>query len=135
VLDSSALVSAFHTGDAHHAKARAIVDDIARGAWEQVLLHEYVFLETVTVLAVRQSFQLAVGVGESLLASREVEFVASSEAFDAVWQTFRGQRRGKLSFADSALIALAKTRGATHIATFDKDLLKASGLVDATAKP
>src|SRR5439155_8353823 len=124
----------FHTGDAHHAKARPVADDISRGAWERVLLHEYVFLETVTVLAVRQSFPIAVDVGETLLASREIEFVTSSEAFDAVWQTFRSQRRGKLSFADSALLALARARGATHIATFDKDLLKASGLADATAK-
>jgi predicted nucleic acid-binding protein len=134
VLDTSVLVSAHHEGEAHHAKARSFLESLPGGGWDAILLHEYVFLELVTVLAVRRSFARAVEAGEALLAANGIEFVASSEDFLAVWQAFRSQGRGKLSFADSALVALGKARNATHLATFDKDLLKAAGLADAIAR-
>lgn len=134
LLDTSVLVAAHNEDEGHHAAAKRLLEAIAADRWDAVLLHEYVFLELVTVLAARRSFQVAVRAGEALLTSSKVELVASSEDFSAVWETFRGQPRGKLSFADAALVSLARTRKATHIATFDKDLLRASGLQDASAR-
>jgi predicted nucleic acid-binding protein len=133
VLDTSVLISAHNDREENHLKAKAILASIADRRWDSVLLHEYVFLEVVTVLAARRSFAKAVEVGEALLASTEIELVSSSEDFTSVWQTFRNQAKGKLSFADSALVSLARGRSATHVATFDRDLLKASGLADAAS--
>lgn len=133
ILDTSILVAAHNEDETHHERAKAILAKVAAREWDAVLLHEYVFVELVTVLAARRSFAVAVRAGEWLLGSEEIEFVASSEDFVSVWQTFRGQPRGKLSFADASLVSLAQTRKATHLASFDRDLLKATGLNDAMA--
>lgn len=132
VIDTSVIVAAVNDREALHEKARQFLAALERGAWGTALLHEYVFLEVVTVLASRVGFAESVAVGERLLGTAGIEFVASSEDFTSVWREFRSQPRGKLSFADSALLTLAKARGATHLATFDKDLLKSSGLANAT---
>jgi predicted nucleic acid-binding protein len=41
--------------------------------------------------------------------------------FLGVLDTFRGQRRTRLSFADAAIVTVARQRGARFIATFDRD--------------
>ncbi len=95
--------------------------------WGLALLPEYVFLEIVTVLSLRCDLQTAVRSGEALLQAREVEFVSCSEFFLDSWRIFRQQERGKLSFADAAILAIAEGRAAEAIATFDRTLSRAAG--------
>jgi predicted nucleic acid-binding protein len=93
-----------------------------------VLLHEYVFLEVVTVLLARRGLDVAVRVAETLLQAREVEFVPSSDMFLDAMETFRAQRRGELSFADAAIVTVARQRDARFVATFDRDFRQVEGL-------
>jgi predicted nucleic acid-binding protein len=121
VLDSSFLVAYHNRRDVHHEKAIEAMEKLVAGEWGPALLHEYVFLEVVTVLLARRGLDVAVRVATLLLQAREVEFVSSSDMFLGVLDTFRGQRRTRLSFADAAIVTVARQRGARFIATFDRD--------------
>lgn len=122
VLDSSFLIAHHNTRDVHHHAARRGMERLLAGEWGPALLPEYVFLEVVTVLLARRGLRTAVSVGETLLGAREVEFVPCSDLFLDAWSTFRRQPEGvSLSFADAGVLAVARRRGATRIATFDRD--------------
>jgi predicted nucleic acid-binding protein len=103
------------------------MDRLIEGEWGVALLPEYVFLETVTVLLVRRSLSVAVEVGEILLRAREVEFIPGSDIFVEAWAIFRSQKKTTLSFADAAILGVARRRKAEAIATFDRTLARLSG--------
>ncbi len=100
---------------------------IVEEKWGTVLLSEYVFLEVVTVLLLRQSLSTAVDVGQTLLSAREVEFVPGADVFVDAWRIFREQQRTKLSFVDAAIVAIAQRKNVDVIATFDRSLGRAAG--------
>lgn len=128
VLDSSFLVALANERDVHHAAARKLQEQVERGSWKSASLHEYVFLESVTVLLARRGHDLAVRFGQALLESREVELVLASDSFAQTWETFRDEARGGLSFTDAALVALARSRAGSAIATFDEGLRRVKGV-------
>ena len=128
VLDSSFLVAYHNRSDVHHGAAAAVMERLMAGEWGAALLHEYVFLEVVTVLLARRGLDAAVRVAEILLQAREVEFVPSSDMFLDAMETFRAQRRGELSFADAAIVTVARQRDARFVATFDHDFRQVEGL-------
>ena len=96
-------------------------DRLADGEWGTALLPEYVFLEVVTVLGARRGLAAAVAAGEILLGARELEFVPCSAHFLETYRVFREQREFRLSFADAAIVSIARSRGALAVATFDDD--------------
>lgn len=127
ILDTSFLVAYHNRGDVHHSRAAAAMDRLLEEASHPLLLPEYVFLETVTVLAARRGLRKAVDVGDLLLAAREIEFVPCSQIFLDVVDTFRRQADGTLSFADAAIVTIARREGA-DIATFDRDFEDLEGI-------
>jgi uncharacterized protein len=114
--------------DALHEDAVAAMARLRAGEWGPPLLPEYVFLETVTVLAARAGLGVAQEEGAKLLHSRETEVVPCSPFFADAFEFFRAQRKTRLSFADAAIVAIARQRGADHILTFDRDFRKVDGL-------
>lgn len=129
VLDSSFVVGYFNRRDAHHARAAAVMDGLIAKDWGDCLLPEYVFLEVTTVLAARVDLLTAARVGRALLEARELELVPCSEHFLDAFETFRDQPDGLgLSFADSAILAIARRRGAEHVATFDRAFRRIDGI-------
>jgi predicted nucleic acid-binding protein len=48
--------------------------------------------------------------------------------FPDVMETFRGQRQGRLSFADAAIVTVALKRAARFVATFDRDFRQVEGV-------
>ena len=138
VLDSSFLIAYHNRRDVHHAEASAVMDRFLGGEWGDGLLPEYVFLEVTTVLAARLGLEAAVSAGRSLLEAQELEFVPCSEVFLEVWDVFRSQT-GALSFADAAIVAIARRRGVPEVATFDADFRAIEGIAvvpeNGQAKP
>ena len=128
VLDSSFLVAYHNQRDVHHGAAAVTMEKLVAGEWGPALLPEYVFLEVVTVLLARRGLDVAVRVGTILLQARDVEFVPSSDMFGDVMETFRGQRQGRLSFADAAIVTVAHKRAARFVATFDRDFRQVEGV-------
>ena len=121
VLDSSFLIAFHNRNDVHHRAAAETMEELLAGTWGQGLLLEYVFLEVVTVLLVRRGHQVAARVGTLLLDAAEVEFAPCSDFFLDSLDTFRTQREGRLSFADAAIVTVARRLDAHWIATFDRD--------------
>jgi len=128
LLDSSFLVAYHNRRDVHHAAAAQIMEKIVAGEWGQALLLEYVFLEVVTVLLVRRGFTTATEVAMVLLGASEVEFVPCSAVFLETLETFRNQASGRLSFADAAIVTVARRRGVSAVATFDTDFRGIEGI-------
>lgn len=128
LLDTSFLVAYRNERDVHHAAAAKLMERIRNGEFGPSLLLEYVFLELVTVLQARRGLAAAVAAGRELLAASDVEFVPCSSLFTPILETFRSQSATSWSFADAALVTVAKRRGVEAIATFDRDLARAPGV-------
>ena len=99
------------------------------GELGQLLLLEYVFLEVVTVVLARRGLQAAACIGKALLTARELEFVPCSDVFVEAWETFLAQSAGALSFADAAIVTVARRADDRRIATFDADFERFDDLV------
>jgi predicted nucleic acid-binding protein len=119
VLDTSLLVAWMNEGDVHHAAAAAFMERFLQGEWEEGLLLEYVFLELVTVLQMRVDHPTAVAAGDALLRARELLFVPASDVFLPALETFRSQGDRGLSFADAAILTVARRSAGGRVATFD----------------
>ncbi len=128
VLDSSFIVAFHNERDIHHPAAAALMNDIAAGQWGRSLLLEYVFVEVVTVLMARRGLDVATRVGEILLGAREIDFVACSDVFLDALDVFRTQSSGGLSFADAAIVSVARSRAEGQVATFDTDFKGVKGI-------
>lgn len=119
VLDTSLLVAWMNEVDAHHAAAASFMERFLKGEWEEGLLLESVFLELVTVLQMRVDHPTAVAAGDSLLGARELIFVPASDVFLPALETFRSQGDRGLSFADAAILTVARKSAEGRVATFD----------------
>jgi predicted nucleic acid-binding protein len=134
VLDSSFLVAYFNTRDVHHAAAARAMVQLVGGQWGQALLLEYVLLEVATVLRARCGHAAAAAAASGLLQAREVDFVPCSDFFLETLGTFRGQASGRLSFADAAIVTIARSHPPGHVATFDADFTDMDGVTVAPAQ-
>lgn len=128
VLDSSFLIAYYNTRDVHHAAAARTMIQLLGGKWGQGLLLEYVFLETVTVLRARRDLKVATTVGRTLLQASEIDFVPCSDIFIDAFDTFRRDRSHDLSFADAAIVAVARQYSPGFVATFDEDFRGLRGI-------
>lgn len=128
VLDSSFLVAYHNSRDAHHEAAAEAMARFLDGEWGHGLLLEYVFLEVVTVLIARRGPQVAAEVAEMLLAARELDLVPCSELFIEAVETFRRQKKTRLSFVDATIVNVARDRADGLVATFDRELASVRGI-------
>ncbi|MEE4273798.1 MAG: PIN domain-containing protein [Thermoanaerobaculales bacterium] len=128
VLDSSFLVAYHNTRDAHHEAAAEVMARFLDGEWGHGLLLEYVFLEVATVLMARRGPEVASEVADILLGARELEFVPCSERFIEAVETFRRQKKTRLSFVDATIVNVARDRAEGRVATFDRELASARGI-------
>lgn len=125
ILDSSFLIAFQNENDVHHGAAAELMPQLIEGNFGQLLMPEYVYLEVVTVVALKRDLPTAIKVGSALLNAKEIQFVPCSHFFQDAWRHFQSQGKGAvLSFIDAALVAIAKQRGVRHIATFDKGFQK-----------
>lgn len=121
VLDSSFLVACHNQRDVHHAIARDLMNQFLAGRWGSGFLLEYVFLEVMTVLMVRRDLFTATRVGRILLDAQELDFVPCSDLFMETMECFSGQSGTRLSFADAAIAAVARSRAGGQVLTFDAE--------------
>lgn len=128
IVDSSFLIAYHNTRDVHHAAAARTMVNLVGGEWGAALLLEYVCLEVATVLLARRGLAVAVDVLTKLLQAREVEFVPCSDLFLNTLQTFRAQADERLSFADAAIVTVARRHAPGYVATFDGDFRGLEGV-------
>lgn len=127
MLDTSFLVAWANEQDVHHARAKASMERVSGGD-VGLLLPEYVVAETATVLAARKDLASSIRFCDALLDAREIEVVSCGPFFLDAYHVFRSQKRFSLSFVDAAIVAIARARGATRLASYDDALGKAAGI-------
>lgn len=119
LVDTSALVALADKRDARNQAARRTLADLEH---EQLVMSDYVFDETVTLLSRRPGHEVAIQVGRRLRAASALRIERlDSEDLDAVWALFERPARHGLSFTDCTSIALARRLSGRAIFTFDPD--------------
>ncbi len=118
LIDSSVLVASRNDKDLLHARAIKNLRD----AELPLVIHEYVLLETATVLINRASKATADIFIRAVLGNSAFSILYSTEQdFLTVVETFTSNRM-KLSFTDTALLFLS---GEYTVLTFDESLSRA----------
>ncbi len=118
IPDSSFWVSLFDESDSYHAQARTIAGTLIPPIW----LHEYVLIETATVLAKRQGKEVTAKFILALVNNRDVIlFPVSKEVLTHITKRYLTLIDKNPSFVDVALIHASEEH---EIITFDKDLDK-----------
>lgn len=82
----------------------------------------------MTVLLARRDLAAATRAGRILLDAEEVDFVPCSDIFLETMEAFSRQARTRLSFADSAICAVAQIRAGGLVLTFNEEFRKIAGL-------
>ncbi len=119
LIDSSVLVAFFNEQDPLHGRALTTMLSAPR----PLIIHEYIFLETATVLMSRADKKTADAFIHSMLTNADIKILHTSEAiFLLTIKAFTGNKTKQLSFADAALLALSKRYS---ILTFDDALNRA----------
>ena len=121
VIDSSFLVSFYHSGDSNHAKAIALAKD---ASGEEKVLSDIILLESLTVLGSRAGMMCAKKALEELVSNTSIRmFYFSEDERMGIINEFMAQAKCRLSTADISVIQLAKKSGSAILA-FDKNLVK-----------
>ena len=119
IVDTSVLVAAFNEEDALHKRAVKVMDDCPK----PFFLHEYVVLETATVLMSRINKQSADDFLDMTLTNADLRVLHSSAyLFLKTIDSFNESKNKQLSFVDSALLSLS---GEYTVLTFDDALNRA----------
>ncbi len=118
-IDTSLLVAYFNESDSLHAKAHKAISSITR----PLLVHEYVLLESATVLMSRETKELADVFVKIMLTNADFRLIYSDKYFlQESAESFLESKTKQISFVDAALLALSD---GYPILTFDNSLQKA----------
>lgn len=120
VLDTSFLVSFYHTGDANHSKA---LEMARKHKDDEKILSDVILFETLTILGLKAGMGIAKEAKEELLSNEKIRFLSleENERIKIIEQFLL--QAGKLSTADMTVFYLAKEMRSSILA-FDKELLK-----------
>lgn len=120
-LDTSFLVSYKIENDGCHQAAVKIAEEIISGKYGSLIISDYIFDETVTVIFSRsKSLSIGIHTGNELRDSIEIIRVDDS-IFENAWDIFKGQKNTRFSFTDCTTLAVMARERIKNIASFDKD--------------
>lgn len=128
VVDTSYIVGLYRAGDAHNRAARGIQGEVEAGRWGSMMLLEYVFLETMSVLLQQVGPAAATEVGKTLLRGDEIQYVPCSGLFDRAWAEFQRQPGTRLSLTDITIAQYALEHAEGRVLSFDQELRRVPGL-------
>lgn len=116
IVDSSVFVAFYRDVDVSHVDAVRIMRELSD---HTLIVHPYVIQESATVLAYRSGLAVAKQFLMDVISATNVIIPAIDVRHDI--QSFMGAKK-KISFADIALVELARTTEA-RIVTFDRQML------------
>ena len=118
LADTSGLYSLLNRKDKHHAEALAFYNSLPRQS--EVIIIEYILLETMTLLRARGFSNLAIRFRETLSTSRIFTLHYSTpELEEATFDVFRRYADKQWSYADCALLATTAALNTSLIFSFD----------------
>lgn len=119
LIDTSAVIAVLEPEDPNHAAAARIL-----GSLRGVVTHDYVVLESISVLDRRSSPRTLETFLDVMLPEIHVERVGS-ELFARAMAAFRARERRRLSFVDAVTIEFCRDQGIRDVFAFDEDLDRA----------
>jgi predicted nucleic acid-binding protein len=121
IADTSFLYALFSETDEHHTKAVA-----EAGKTRAMSIPPEILSEIISLVHRRQGFQAAMLAGEWIRSQAGIEICAISKSIiDSTWKIFTAGN-GRLSYADSAVIAHCRALIARPL-TFDETILDFMG--------
>lgn len=124
LLDTSFIVSFYNIRDENHQRAVKIMEEIIREKYGLVLITDYIFDESITVIFIRlKNLSITVEIGETIRKSMEIIDVEKTQ-FEEAWRIFKKQKKTDFSFTDCTTVAIMKAKNIKNIATFDEDFKK-----------
>jgi predicted nucleic acid-binding protein len=112
--------------DKNHDAARRFLQRLLRGP-ASLLLHEWVFVEAMTLLKVRGGSGVAIRAGEEIKRNPLYRWQASTPQLEQLaWGIFTRYRDKDWSYPDCALLALSQQMKAPEIWTYDQNLRQAT---------
>jgi predicted nucleic acid-binding protein len=119
LVDSNVLIAFFNEKDALHERAFKACSEITG----QIVVHEYILLETATILLQKSGKEIADQFIVVMLGNAAFRIFPSSESlFFTTINCFRIQKTKNLSFVDAALLSLSSYY---NVLTYDEALAKA----------
>jgi predicted nucleic acid-binding protein len=118
-IDSNFFIALFNPADSNHARANALAQQL-ESRRDQRIISNFIFLETVTVLAQRRGKAVAREVGNILQTDSLVTIVVVNEELnEATWRIFEKVEDKNISFVDCSTIALMRAENIQTLLTFD----------------
>jgi predicted nucleic acid-binding protein len=112
--------------DKNHDAARRFLQRLLRGT-ANLLLHEWVFVEAMTLLKVRGKSGVAIRAGEEIMRNPLYRWQASTPQLEQLaWGIFTRYSDKDWSYPDCALLALSQQMKAPEIWTYDQNLRQAT---------
>lgn len=124
-VDTSALVALFDRKDAHHPKAKTILERMKKER-VKLLISDYVFDESITTVLSAAGHETAVSVGDFMMGSKLIEIVRLDEAVQLkAWDYFKKRPDKLFSFTDCTSFVLMKELHIHRYFSFDGDFRQA----------
>lgn len=119
-VDSNYFVAFFNTNDTLHKKAVNLAKELERNNLT-ILISNFIFLETVTVLAQRVGKEIALRVGRYLLEDPKINMLhIDAELQNAAWLIFQEIKDKNISFVDCSNLAVLRSEDGAELLTFDE---------------
>lgn len=122
-VDSNYFIALFNPTDTLHDHAKKIAAHLD-SAKCILVISNFIFLEIVTVLSLRQGRQSALEAGAYLRSSFFEVVHVDYELHQETWDVFRSVQVKDISFIDCSIIATLRTEGIRTLLTFDTHFKK-----------
>ena len=126
IIDTGSIYALVMRSDKNHDAARRFLQRLLKGA-ASLLLHEWVFVEAMTLLKVRGGSGVAIRAGEEIKRNPLYRWQASTPQLEQLaWGIFARYSDKDWSYPDCALLALSQQMKAPEIWTYDQNLRQAT---------
>jgi predicted nucleic acid-binding protein len=126
IIDTGAIYALVMRSDKNHAIARRFLQHLLKRQ-ASLLLHEWVFVETMTLLKVRGGSGVAIRAGGEMKRNPLYRWQASTPQLEQLaWGIFERYSDKDWSYTDCALLALSQQVKTSEIWTYDQNLKQAT---------
>jgi predicted nucleic acid-binding protein len=126
IIDTGAIYALVMRSDKNHDAARRFLQRLLK-APASLLLHEWVFVEAMTLLKVRGGSGVAIQAGEEIKRNPLYRWQASTPHLEQLaWGVFTRYGDKDWSYTDCALLALSQQMKTSEIWTYDQNLRQAT---------
>lgn len=121
-IDASVFCGYVNSNDVHHKSSLRIMQDIFSQKYGILITTDYIFDETVNVLARKDSKESAIEIGKYILNSEIFFAKITGIVFEKAWNLFQNEKN--FSFTDCTTVSFMEIFDIDKIATFDKEFAK-----------